>query len=119
MHSREKFETSMDDDFETSGAIAAIFNLMKNVNIFLQNNELSSADQEILMKYLRKIDTVFAVIIPEKDESISDEIQALIKEREEARRNKDWGKSDEIRDKLKTEGIILEDSNGKTIWKMI
>jgi cysteinyl-tRNA synthetase len=117
--SQEKFETSMDDDFETSGAIAAVFDLIKNVNIFLQESQLSSGDQKILMEYLNKIDEIFAVLVPKADDEISNEIQNLIKERKEARANKDWAKSDEIRDKLKAEGIILEDSDGETIWKRI
>ncbi|MBU1446516.1 cysteine--tRNA ligase [Patescibacteria group bacterium] len=117
--SKEKFETSMDDDFETSGAIAAVFDLIKNVNVFLQANQLSSADQSALMEYLNAIDTVFALIVPKIDDEIDDEIKALIKAREDARLNKDWAKSDEIRDQLKSKGIILEDSSNGTIWKRI
>jgi cysteinyl-tRNA synthetase len=109
----EKFESSMDDDFETSEGMAAIYEFVKKIN---KIENLTNADKEKILEFLQKIDTVFAFIIPE-EESIDEDIENLIKERDQARENKDWARSDEIRDKLLKKGIILEDSPEGTKWK--
>jgi cysteinyl-tRNA synthetase len=116
--SQEKFESGMDDDFETPEAMAALFELIKEVNVFTSNNELNTGDQRILLDYLGKIDEVFAFIFP-KEEKVSLDVEKLIEERKQARENKDFKRADEIRDMLKEKGIVLEDLPEGTVWKSI
>lgn len=111
----KEFEEFMDNDFDTSGALGAIFDLVKEVNIGMDSGVAVNAGE--ILSELRKIDAVLGVIFPITEVSIDSEIEALIKEREEARANKDFGKSDRIRDDLLKRGIVLEDSAGGTIWK--
>ncbi len=114
--SQEKFEDSMDDDFDTSGAMGAVFELVKSVNIMHSKDSLNKSDVEHVFKYLEKIDEVLAVIFF-KEENIDADIEKLIKEREEARKNKDFSRADEIRDDLLAKGIVLDDTAGGTVWK--
>jgi len=115
----EKFEKSMDDDFETPEALAAIFEFIKEVNKLQERVQLTINDRNKVLNFMKKIDTVFAIIFTEKEEDLSVEILALINEREEARAKKDWKKSDELRDKLKENGILVEDTPKGTVWKKI
>ncbi|MFC1655290.1 cysteine--tRNA ligase [Patescibacteria group bacterium] len=114
----KKFEESMDDDFETPEALAAIFELVKELNVFAGKNQLTVTDKETILDFLKKVDAVFGVLLPQEQEELPDELMALIKEREEARASKDWAKSDEIRDTLKEKGVILEDLPEGTVWKL-
>ncbi len=113
----KKFEKSMDDDFETPEALAAIFEFVKELNVFAKENRLTVGDKKVILDFLKKIDFVFGILLPKKQELPKD-LMKLIKEREEARASKDWAKSDEIRDMLKEKGVILEDSPGVTVWKL-
>lgn len=112
----KQFEEAMDDDFETPNALAALFELIKKINTLDIN--YNDSDRQIILSYLDKIDRIFAIIIPEETE-LSEEFMTLIKEREEARKNKDWAKSDELRDLLKEKGILVEDTPEGTVWKKI
>jgi len=104
------FEEFMDNDFDTSGALSVLFDLIKDVGF---NSEYK---KEEVLSLLEKLDLVFGIIFAE-EASVDSEVEALIKEREEARKAKNFAKSDEIRDLLKEKGIILEDSANGTIWK--
>lgn len=113
---REGFEASMDDDFDTSGALGSVFELVKEVNVLLTAGSLSRSEINNVLSFLKSVDIVLDVVFFE-EESIDDEIEALIKEREDARASKDFARSDEIRDELKGRGIVLEDTPAGTIWK--
>lgn len=113
---REKFEASMNDDFDTSGALGAVFELVKDVNVLLSAGSLSRSEINDILSFLRSIDSVLGIIFFE-EEALDGEIEELIKEREEARTNRDFPRSDEIRDELKDRGIVLEDTPTGTIWK--
>lgn len=110
------FEEAMDDDFEISRALAAIFDLVNTVNGLLHNNELTKEQAVEVLAFLRKIDSVLAVI-EEKEELLPTDIEKLIAERNEARKNKNFARSDEIRKELIVKGIILEDTKNGTSWK--
>lgn len=116
---REKFEKSMDDDFETPEALAAIFEFIKEINKLQERVQLTINDRNKVLSFMRGIDTVFAFIFTEKEEDLSVEILALIEDRNEARTKKDWKKSDELRDELKEKGILVEDTPKGTVWKKI
>ena len=115
--SRKKFEKGMDNDFDTSEALAAVYDLIKNINIFDKSKKLNLSDQKAIIEYLTGIDTVFAIIIPEKEGQLDKVLLDLINEREQARKNKNWKRADEIRDLLLEKGIELEDTSSGTIWK--
>ncbi len=110
------FESSMDDDFDTSGALGRIFELLKKFNILKDRDEVDGSDSKVILEFLKSVDEVLGVIFSEEEE-VDDEIDALIKEREKARSNKDFARSDEIRDDLLKKGIILEDTSDGTVWK--
>ncbi len=112
----EKFCNFMDNDFDTAGALGVVFEFVKEVNSFRVKSGLSKESVEEIISFLRAVDKVFAFIFPE-EVSIDDEVLKKIQEREEARKSKDFQRSDEIRDELLEIGIILEDTPSGTLWK--
>lgn len=112
---QEKFEKALDDDFEISQALAAIFELMKETNILFDRGELGANDAALLKSVMMNFDNVLAVL--ETEDELDAEIKRKIEERNEARRSKDFKKADEIRQQLKSRGIELEDTKKGTLWK--
>lgn len=113
----EKFEKAMEDDLNTADAITAIFDLVKDINLNLDENN-SKEMLEKTLALLKKLTRVLGIMEGEREE-ISDDIEGLIAERNAARKNKDFAKADEIRDKLKEMGIEIEDTRSGTTWKRI
>jgi cysteinyl-tRNA synthetase len=116
---RQKFEAGLDDDFETSEALAAWFDFVKDMNRLMDINSISAEGKEKARYLMEALDNVLGVLQPIQKEEITAEIDELIKKREEARKVKNWEKSDEIRDQLLKMGIQLEDSAKGTVWKRI
>jgi cysteinyl-tRNA synthetase len=112
-----EFETAMDDDLNTAVALAAIHNLVREVNIVLAKDGLLADDQATILEAVAKFDAVLGVFGSEETEMLDAEIEELIIERQEARRNRDFARSDEIRDLLASKGIILEDTKDGLRWK--
>lgn len=110
------FETAMNNDFEISSALAAIFDLVRDVNTLMDQRRISSLDKDAVLSVMEKFDTVLSVLNYDEVE-IDKEVEALIAERDEARANKNWKRSDEIRDELLDKGIHLEDTPDGTKWK--
>lgn len=115
---KRKFEIAMDDDFNTSSALAAIFDLISIMYEFDHKGTVSSEDKKLCKTFLKSIDSVFA-ILPGVQSELPDEISALIQQREEARKNRDFSNSDLIRDELLAKGIELEDTPRGTVWKRV
>ena len=115
----EAFDEFMDNDFDTSGALGVVFDLIKNVNKLRDDGGLTKKDIDGAEKFLKKIDQVLGIIFPREKDSIDDEVESLIKEREQARKNKDFDRADEIRDELLKKNIELEDTSNGTLWKKI
>ena len=113
----EKFENAMDDDLNTADAITAIFDLVKDINLNLDESN-SKEMLEKTLDLLKKLTRVLGIMEGEREE-ISEDIEGLIAERNAARKNKDFAKADEIRDKLKEMGIEIEDTRSGTTWKRI
>ncbi|MDU5570222.1 MAG: cysteine--tRNA ligase [Peptoniphilus harei] len=113
----EKFESAMDDDLNTADAITAIFDLVKDINLNLDENN-SKEMLEKTLELLKKLTRVLGIMEGEREE-ISEDIEGLIKERNDARKNKDFARADEIRDNLKEMGIEIEDTRSGTTWKRI
>lgn len=98
----------MDDDFNTADAIAAIFEAVKFANIEITEKSSREFAKDILETILTETD-ILGLTVERKEESNA-EIDALIKERQEARKTKNFARADEIRDILKEKGIALEDT---------
>lgn len=107
-----EFKTSIGDDLNISGALAVMYTLMKDVNRLIDNNELSAKCANNVIDLYKKFDKIFNVIDFAKDEKeeLPEDVAKLADERIEARKNKDYQKSDDIRDALKAMGWIVEDS---------
>ncbi len=115
---REDFEKSMEDDINVSGALGALFEFIGDVNKLYPDSNIPEANMDEVLKFLEDLNTVFAVF-DFSSEMPDEEIMKLIEERNEARKNKDFKRADEIRDLLKEKGIILEDTKDGTRFKRI
>ncbi|MBQ1517501.1 MAG: cysteine--tRNA ligase [Clostridia bacterium] len=112
---REKFIAAMDDDLNTADAISVIFELVRDINTALSNDP----SQELVKRadsIFTELTDVLGLIYTNKDESDDSEIESLIAQRTEARKNKDWATADKIRDQLKAMNIILEDTPQGIKW---
>ena len=113
----ERFETAMDDDLNTAAALAAIHDLVREINTIIAGDSLRADDQTAVLDAISKFDSVLGIFGAESSEILDDEIEALIAERKDARNNRDFARSDEIRDLLAEKGIILEDTKDGVRWK--
>lgn len=111
------FETAMDDNLNTSVALASLHNLVREVNTALANESVLTEDRSFILHIIDKYDSVFGIFGEPKEEILDTEIEQLIEERQEARRNRNFARSDEIRDLLAEKGIILEDTKDGVRWK--
>ncbi len=111
------FEEAMDDNLNTSVALASIHNLVREINTSMSTKGMFLRDKNIMLKALEKFDSVFGIFPEIKEEILDADIEALIEERQEARRNRNFARSDEIRDLLANRGIILEDTKEGVRWK--
>jgi len=113
---REKFMNAMDDDLNTADAIAAIFELVKDMN----SNVDADSSKEMINKsmdlFMELVDVLG--IVAKKEESLDEEIEKLVQQRQEARKNRDFALADKIRDDLKARGIILEDTPQGVKWSI-
>ena len=112
-----EFEAAMDDDMNTVVALAAIHNLVREMNSALAAEQLLCDDRVAVLEAIKKFDAVLGIFGEEAAELIDADIEALIEERQEARRNRNFARSDEIRDELAAKGIILEDTKDGVRWK--
>lgn len=110
------FEKAMDDDFNTADAIAAIFDLVKHANT-TANGDSSKAYVSALYELIVKLADVLGIVVEKKEELLDADIEALIQERQAARKERNFGRADEIRDELLAKGIILEDTREGVKWK--
>ncbi|CAN5529371.1 cysteine--tRNA ligase [soil metagenome] len=113
----QDFETAMDDNLNTSVALAALHNLVREVNSALANETVLTEDRSFILHILDKFDSVFGIFGEKSEEILDNEIEQLIEERQDARRNRNFARSDEIRDLLAEKGIILEDTKEGVRWK--
>ena len=107
---REKFIEVMDDDLNTADGIAAIFELVSEINLDVKDGASKSFAEEAL-KRIKELTEVLGLFGGEdEEEGLGDDIQALIDERQAARKEKNWARADEIRDQLAAMGITLKDT---------
>ncbi|MFE4352919.1 cysteine--tRNA ligase [Peribacillus butanolivorans] len=112
----EQFIQEMDDDFNTANAISILFELSKQANYYLMEK---NTDKEVIEAFLEEFQTLFSVLglSLEEEGLLDEEIEGLIQQRIQARKDRNFGLSDEIRDRLKNMNIILEDTPQGTRWK--
>ncbi|HEY0097466.1 MAG TPA: cysteine--tRNA ligase [Pyrinomonadaceae bacterium] len=113
----EEFTNGLDDDLNTSVALAAVHNLSREVNTALDNHALRADDRSDLLALIARFDSVLNIFGHTEREMLDAEIQALIDERQQARHRRDFARGDEIRDQLAARGIILEDTRDGVRWK--
>jgi cysteinyl-tRNA synthetase len=111
------FEEGMDDDFNTSVALAAIHDLSRAVNTALARKQVKEENQRELLALLDRFDSVLNIFGNQQVELLDSEVQALIDERQEARRRRDFARADEVRKELSSRGIVLEDTKDGVRWK--
>ena len=110
------FQTAMDDDLNTAGALAAIFTLIRDTNIAIDAGRISSGDAAGLCTALLRVHPVLD-IFRKRDEVLDDTVEKLIQARNAARKSRNFAESDRIRDELLAKGIVLEDTPGGTRWR--
>ncbi len=114
---KEQFEAAMDDDFNTANAISELFELAKTANLYLESKQTS---KKVILTFQDTITSLLSVLgieLEEESQLLDEEIDALIKEREVARKNRNFDRADEIRDQLAEMNIILEDTTQGIRWK--
>jgi cysteinyl-tRNA synthetase len=127
----QEFDSGLADDLNTAQALAAIFDLVREVNIAMDHGEFRQGDVAAVLGAMEKFDVIFAVLQDDDAEKLrslgigkdsatpSDaEVEALVAERQAARKRRDFAASDRLRDELAGRGILLEDSRDGTVrWK--
>jgi len=113
----EEFEAGMDDELNTSVALAAVHELTRKVNKALAKRVVREDSKQTVLAAIDRIDSVLNVFGRPPVEMLDEEVQKLIDERQEARHRRDFGRGDEIRDELARRGIILEDTKDGVRWK--
>lgn len=114
---KNEFIVAMDDDFNTANGIAAIFELSKLANVYLLEK---NTETEVLTSFIATFEELMDVLglnLGDENDLLDEDVEVLIEERLEARRNREFSRSDEIRDELKDKGILLEDTAQGTRWR--
>lgn len=113
---REQFITAMDDDLNTADGVAAVFELVKDINTSILDKEVSKNVCQTAVAVFDELCDVLGILYNRKNNDVDSDIEALIEERQQARTNKDWATADRIRDELKAKGIILKDTPQGVTW---
>lgn len=113
---REQFISAMDDDLNTADAISAVFELVRDINTNVIGENSSKELAEFASEIFDELTGVLGLVYNRKTDSLDSEIEALIEARQTARKEKNWAEADRIRDELKAQGIILEDTPQGVKW---
>ena len=115
---RDAFGAALDDDLNVSAALAALFDLVRELNRRIERRTLSTADAACALDRLRDLDQVLA-ILPEPEPGLDGETQALLDARAAARAARDWAASDRLRDELAARGVAVEDTRDGQRWRRL
>ncbi len=115
---RRRFEAALDDDLNVSAALAAIFDLVRDLNRRIAERSMSTADAGRALGVLRDLDQVLA-ILPDETRDLPDGAADLLSQREVARAARDWAASDRLRDELATLGVAVEDTRDGQRWRLL
>lgn len=113
---REQFISAMDDDLNTTDAIASIFELVRDINTNVVGKTPSKALVEGAIAMFDELTGVLGLVYNRKTETLDSDVEALIEARTNARKEKNWAEADRIRDQLKEMGIVLEDTAQGVKW---
>lgn len=113
---RQQFTDAMDDDLNTADGIAAVFELVKDINTLILDKKVSVNVCTAAADLFDELCGVLGILYNRKSNDIDSEIEDLIEQRQQARKNKDWATADKIRDDLKARGIILKDTPNGVTW---
>ena len=113
----DEFEAGMDDDLNTSVALAAIHDLKREVNTEIDRHDLKEDERRYVLEFIEKVNSVLNVFPEDEPALLDEDIQRLIDERQQARHRRDFARADEIRDQLAARGITLEDTRDGVRWK--
>jgi cysteinyl-tRNA synthetase len=119
------FAAALADDLNVAGALAALFVLVREVNVAVEGGRLGEGDRGRVLDVVAGFDRVFGVLDPEAwkgaeaaaEGPSGDEVETLVRRREEARAARDWAEADRLRDELAAAGVVLEDTPQGTRWK--
>jgi len=114
---KKGFVREMDDDFNTANAISVLFDLSKEANMYIGLEQTSSRVIDAFQEAIQSLLHVLGIDVEEEKDLLDEEIESLIEERNEARKNRNFSRADEIRDMLKEQNIILEDTPQGVRWK--
>ncbi|CAG9622242.1 cysteine--tRNA ligase [Sutcliffiella rhizosphaerae] len=114
---KDEFVKVMDDDFHTANAISVLFEMAKQANHYLNEKNTSKKILEAFITQFEELFAIIGVLLNAEEELLDEEIDQLIQDRIDARKNRDFAKADQIRDELKAKNIILEDTAQGTRWK--
>jgi cysteinyl-tRNA synthetase len=115
---RREFEKAMDDDLNTPGALAAIHRAARVVNRAIDQDEVSTKDTVAIHQFFSDLDRVVGILGGQiKADELPEEAGRLIRERDQARANRDWATADSLRKQLLAMGIVVEDTPAGTVWK--
>ena len=114
---KDRFIEAMDDDLNTADAVSVIFDLVRDINSNINENSPKTIIKSAYDMFIEL--TSVLRIVNKEEESLDDEIERLIEERQKARKEKNWALADKIRDDLKNRGIILEDTPQGVKWRRI
>lgn len=114
---REQFIAEMDDDLNTANAITVVYEVVKEANLYLRNQNVGREQVEQYLSLLTELTSVLGVQLEQAEELLDSEVEALIGERTEARRLRNFARADKIRDLLSEKGIVLEDTPQGVRWR--
>jgi cysteinyl-tRNA synthetase len=118
-HARETFEAALDDDLNVSAGLAAVFDLVRDLNRRVEARSLSSADAERAIATLRDLDQVLGILPDASPDALEPDLRAMIDARAAARASRDWAASDRLRDELAERGIAVEDTRDGQRWRRL
>ncbi len=113
------FHDALDDDLNTAEALAAVFEYLRDANTALDAGQFAAGNRDEALQFLGRFDSVFAVLSPSVAEGALDDaaVDALVAERTQAKRQKNFARADEIRNQLLEAGVVLEDTKDGVRWK--
>jgi cysteinyl-tRNA synthetase len=114
---RQGFENAMDDDLNASEALAAIFDMVREINSLLDQGRVGAEQARAVEAFLHQTDSVFGTFFMRSELILEEEVERLIAERRQARLDRQFRRADEIREQLAQRGIVLEDTREGTRWK--
>ena len=116
MKRRDQFVEAMNDDLNTADALSAVFELVRDINTNVIAAKENKGAVEAAIKMFDELTGILGLVYDRKKEDLDSEIEALIAQRTQARKDRNWAEADRIRDELKAKGIVLEDTTQGVKW---